>query len=764
MSPNIHIGQSLRRHWLLAVLVAAGTLLRVLATVAYRPAIVYIDSLAVYLPNVDSFTAVTPDPLGYDILLLRPILAVAHLSTVTVAQHLIGLAMGVTLYAFLVHKGAWRWLAGLAAAPVLLDAYQVQIEQNIMPDLLFQGLLVAGLTTLGWSPRPGPRAVVISGLLLGAAVTVRVVGLPVLLAALVYVLLTTRWWRRRAILALVMAACFGLPVVAYGGYAWHQTGRFSLSSAGGFALYGRVATFADCTGLALPADERVLCPVEPLGQRYGPDFYAHDPRSPVWQVRDTAEAKALDAVTDFSLRLLRHQPLGLAGAVAGDAVKLFSWQHSDDANPEAPTERWRFQTTFPTYPALVTLDSIAAVDAHYGDGPPAISVPLATFLRDYQLTVGYTPGPVLALALLIALAALVRRRRSPIWAVVALYLSTAVLVLLFADLFEFSWRYQLPGLVLIPVAGALGLVALRNAPDGSARPGDASEPVGFPEPVDVAALADFRDRYGEPALPPVAVVIAAYHEEASLGRVIDALPGNSCGLELATIVVVDGGHDATAQVAAAHGAYTCVAAVNRGQGAALRLGYFLARAGGARFIVSTDADDQYDLAQLPVLLEPLLAGRADFVTGSRRLGVDQSTDLVRRAGTRVFARLVSILTGHTVTDTSFGFRAMRAEVTAAVTLDEPQYQSSELLVGVLSRGFRVLEVPMTMQRRREGRSKKGNNLVYGSRYARVVLRTWWRERRGRTTRFFPRSPPKGRNTTRSSSTNLTTNSNRYVLK
>jgi glycosyltransferase involved in cell wall biosynthesis len=223
--------------------------------------------------------------------------------------------------------------------------------------------------------------------------------------------------------------------------------------------------------------------------------------------------------------------------------------------------------------------------------------------------------------------------------------------------------------------------------------------------------------------------------------VLDSTPPTCQDTKIGRLVVVDGGTDGTAEVARAHAAYTCVAPVNRGQGAALRLGYHLARTGGAEYIVTTDADGQYDMAELPRLLEPLLSGEADFVTGSRRLGANESPDRVRRVGTRVFAWIVSRLTGHRVTDTSFGFRAMRAEVTAEVTLTQPQYQSSELLVGALSRGFRVVERPMTMRRRSGGRTKKGNNLVYGWRYARVVFSTWARER----------------NTRRSSSTNLTRN-------
>jgi hypothetical protein len=93
----------------------------------------------------------------------------------------------------------------------------------------------------------------------------------------------------------------------------------------------------------------------------------------------------------------------------------------------------------------------------------------------------------------------------------------------------------------------------------------------------------------------------------------------------------------------------------------------------------------------------------------------------------VFAWIVSAMTGRWTTDTSFGLRAMRAELTAAVTLNQPQYQSSELLLGAHSHGFRVAEVPGSMRMRSAGSTKKGRNLVYGARYARVVWGTWWRE-------------------------------------
>jgi glycosyltransferase involved in cell wall biosynthesis len=259
--------------------------------------------------------------------------------------------------------------------------------------------------------------------------------------------------------------------------------------------------------------------------------------------------------------------------------------------------------------------------------------------------------------------------------------------------------------------------------------------------VDDAAAKAFADAYGERAtsLPPVAIVIAAYNEAGAIGPVIQALPAEVCGLATAAIVVADGCADDTAAEAAAAGAMVCDVPVNRGQGAALRLGYRLAREGNASYIVTTDADGQYNPAEMSVVLAPVVAGEADFVTGSRRLGSQETKDMVRRTGVRFFASTISLLTGQKISDTTFGLRAMRAEVTGAVELSQPQYQASELLIGVITHGYKVAEVPATIHRRRVGESKKGqnplyglhlpgvNNLFYGLRFARVAYGTWWRE-------------------------------------
>jgi glycosyltransferase involved in cell wall biosynthesis len=269
-------------------------------------------------------------------------------------------------------------------------------------------------------------------------------------------------------------------------------------------------------------------------------------------------------------------------------------------------------------------------------------------------------------------------------------------------------------------------------PSASGSNGKSSRPYASPADVriDDDALQVMRASYGKRVteLPPVALVIAAYNEEGAIGPVIEALPRVVCGMPAEVIVVADGCADSTAKEADGADAIVCDVPVNRGQGAALRLAYRIAREGGAEYIVSTDADGQYNPAEIEPLLAPVVAGKADFVTGSRRMGSEETRDPVRKAGVRFFALLVSMLTGQRISDTTFGLRAMRADVTGAVLLEQPQYQASELLIGVITHGYRVLELPATIHKRQVGESKKGHNFIYGLRFTRVVVGTWWRER------------------------------------
>ena len=238
---------------------------------------------------------------------------------------------------------------------------------------------------------------------------------------------------------------------------------------------------------------------------------------------------------------------------------------------------------------------------------------------------------------------------------------------------------------------------------------------------------------------PLAIVIPAYNEEGTVAEVVSEIPREAAGLQTEIIVVVDGAADATAARAISAGALVCDVPVNRGQGAALKLGYWLARARGAQIIATIDADGQYEAEELGRVVEPILAGDADFVSGSRRLGAELTTDPVRHLGVLVFGALFSLAVRSRVTDPACGLRAMRSEVTAAVTLEQPQYQASELMISAALNGFRLTEVPTTMRDRAShaGHTKKDGNLRYGVRFARAALHTWRRDRKAARTRLRP---------------------------
>jgi hypothetical protein len=468
--------RTVRDHVWFALVLSAGLALRTLAELAYRPALLYIDS-AKYL-NGSGGTA----PEGYQAL-LRLLGPFGGLAVVAAVQHAFGLAMAIAVYALLLRRGAPRRAATLAAAPVLLDAYQLQLEQTIMPDVLFETLITAGLVLLLWQARPGLWPAAAGGLVLGASTTVREIGGVLIVPAVVSAVLTGPGWRHRAGRAALAAACFALPVLGYMTGAYYVTGHFGLASNGPGPEYGRAAAAADCATLALPADERALCPSPGVTLALGGiDGLLHNPRSPGHTVPVPPGVSRGQLLDRFSLAVFGRQPLRVAASVARDSARLFALTR--DGDPQVTSiARWQFQTFYPTYPHRYTMAFFTRLAGRHGSGGDLAAVePAARILRGYQLGGGYTPGPLyaacLAAGLLGPLCAAGRRRtrtaaRRELGAACLLVTLAAVVLLISSDAFEFSWRYQLPAVVMLPLAGALGLTALvtsrpprRAAPTG----------------------------------------------------------------------------------------------------------------------------------------------------------------------------------------------------------------------------------------------------------------------------------------------------------
>ena len=440
-----------RHHsWFLLVL-TAGLALRVLAETAYRPALLYIDSVK-YLEG-----SVATAPQGYQAL-LRLLEPAGGLALVAAVQHAFGLAIAVALYAVLLRRGAPRWVATLAAMPVLLDAYQLQLEQTIMPDVLFETMIAAGLVVLLW--RPGPWPLAAGALVLGAAVTVREIGAVLIVPVVVFAALTVRGWRRRVRRGLLAAGCFMLPVLAYLAGTLAVTGHVGMAGNGPSPQYGRAAAAADCATLRLPADERALCPSPAQTLALGGiDGLLHNSRSPGHTVPVPPGLTRDEFLDRFAIAVFRQQPLRVAASVAQDSVRLLAPVR--DGDPQVtPIARWQFQDVYPVYPWRYSTAFLTGLAHAHGSGGDLVAVqPAASFLRTYQLGGGYTPGPLYAVFGVAGVAGALRRRteqRVPC----LLVTPAAVVLLLSSDAFEFAWRCQLPAVVLLPLAGALGVTVL----------------------------------------------------------------------------------------------------------------------------------------------------------------------------------------------------------------------------------------------------------------------------------------------------------------
>ncbi len=449
-----------RQHWLAAALLTAGLVLRVLTQLAYRPALFYIDSER-YLYNAQGM-----DPVGYK----GPLLAVASVGgfgAVAVVQHLLGLGIATALYLLLLRRGVSRWLAALAIAPVLLDGYQVQNEQTVMPGTWFEALIVAGLVILLWRPVPGWRRVLAAGVVLGGSATLAQVGEALILPGVIYLVAVGGGWRAAAGRAAAFAGAFIAPILVYCTVSYLVAGQFFLSHTGVTSFYGRAAAAVDCSTLTLTPAERGMCP-DPAQQAKGPDWLEYQDGSPIRPYYNNLPRADVDSMlSDFNHRALTQQPLRLAGAYGRDLLKLFALTRAGSPG-DTPISRWQFQTYYPYYPPHAAPQVVHAAVDRYGGGTPAVWRPVAAFLRAYQLDGGYTPGPLFALCAVAgaagSVAALRRRRRADprtrqlVLACLLCFTSGAA-VLLVSDLFEFSWRYQLPALVTLVPAGALGLAA-----------------------------------------------------------------------------------------------------------------------------------------------------------------------------------------------------------------------------------------------------------------------------------------------------------------
>jgi glycosyltransferase involved in cell wall biosynthesis len=203
----------------------------------------------------------------------------------------------------------------------------------------------------------------------------------------------------------------------------------------------------------------------------------------------------------------------------------------------------------------------------------------------------------------------------------------------------------------------------------------------------------------------VAAVVPAFEEEAAIGAVVAEIVAFDPSIDV--VVVDDGSSDGTAAAAAAAGATVVRLPFNLGIGAAVQTGFRWALERDYDLAVRLDGDGQHDPAELTKLLAPIERDEADVVTGSRFREEEDGyrPPLGRRVGITWFARLVSLLSGQRVTDTTSGFQALNRSGIELFARDYPSdYPEVEATVLLLKHRLRLVEVPVRMREREHGSS------------------------------------------------------------
>ncbi len=200
-------------------------------------------------------------------------------------------------------------------------------------------------------------------------------------------------------------------------------------------------------------------------------------------------------------------------------------------------------------------------------------------------------------------------------------------------------------------------------------------------------------------------IVPAYNEEDSIAFVVDAI--HSRAAEFDVVVIDDGSSDETAIRARQAGATVVRHPFNLGIGGAVQSGYRYAVRKDYDVAVQVDGDGQHDPAQIAVLEQALRDPSApDMVWGSRfRDPGGYRMPPHRRAGSRVFSSVVSLIVGQKVTDPTSGFRIVNRRAIDLFARDYPHdYPEVEAILMLHAHRLRMREVGVTMSQRASGSS------------------------------------------------------------
>jgi glycosyltransferase involved in cell wall biosynthesis len=217
----------------------------------------------------------------------------------------------------------------------------------------------------------------------------------------------------------------------------------------------------------------------------------------------------------------------------------------------------------------------------------------------------------------------------------------------------------------------------------------------------------------------------AFNEEKDIDHVIAALPKTVDGIDcIEHLVIDDGSSDRTAKLALAAGAQVVLHRRNRGVGAAFQSALQFALENKADILVGIDADRQFNPAEIPAILEPILAKRADMVIGNRfTLGIPAHMSTLKYWGNKKVAQLVSYVSGQIFQDVSCGFRAYSREALLRLNIFAEFTYTHETILSLAYQGLRIVEHPITVKYDPQRKSRVASSILnYAMQTSKIVLR------------------------------------------
>ena len=489
-----------RDHRLFTILVALSLIPRVLAALAFRPALLTSDSF-LYMDEAAKGTLGAIRPSGYSLLLdvLQPL---PHtLLAITTVQHIMGIGIAVIVYGMLRYWGLPAWGASLAALPTLFDPRQIALESYILPDTLYNLMLLLAVALLLTRRTPRLWQCALAGLLVAYVSVLRGNGLPLAVIFAVFILIRRVGWRAFT----AAAVAFMVPLLAYV-FAFNlQYMHFNITQSDGIFLWSRTTSFANCAIIKPPKQLAPLCPNrEKLVAPSGPApawsvttlLYSATPADYLWAPDVWWRHDKYPGINAYNNKLGLHfaidaieaQPLDYARVVASNVMLVF-------VQNDRPLTKSTM--SFTVTPHLAALPSFYAADEYRYAGTRSntyLVQPFAYFILLYQEPVYFT-GLMFLAVVVAGLVGVIRRWRT-LGRIAALpWALAAASIVLPAMLTQSLYRYTIVAIPLACIAAGLAFVrppaaAVADGPssaNGSQPDGPSSEP---PPPQDRAGTPD----------------------------------------------------------------------------------------------------------------------------------------------------------------------------------------------------------------------------------------------------------------------------------